>query len=97
MTDDERFERDLAAVVHQGAPDDAPDSLRHRVGTSMRAAAAPSTSARPSLLAAAFGLVLVVLVTTLVAPRFLPDVAVPAPSSSSLSMAATPPPTAVAT
>jgi photosystem II stability/assembly factor-like uncharacterized protein len=68
MTNDDRFERDLATVVRHGAPDVAPTVFRERVAASVRLA----TLARPRparVYASAAGLVVLLVAAAIVAPR----------------------------
>jgi photosystem II stability/assembly factor-like uncharacterized protein len=64
MTDDDRFERDLAAVVRSGAPDVAPAALRQRVAASVGSGARRPTRRVPvfAVIAAAIVVVAVGLV-----------------------------------
>ena len=64
MTDDDRFERDLAAVVRAGAPELAPPALRERVAASVRSNPRQPARRAPmfAVLAAAIVLIAVGLV-----------------------------------
>jgi photosystem II stability/assembly factor-like uncharacterized protein len=72
MTDDGRFERDLAAAVRNGAPEIAPSALRHRVEGSIRLAAVRSSARRAPLLAAAGGAIVLLVAVGIVAPWLAP-------------------------
>jgi photosystem II stability/assembly factor-like uncharacterized protein len=79
MTRDERFEpdpafeRDLASVVRDGAPEGAPPALRGRVESSLRSASAGGWRRRRiSVLGAAAGVVVLLVATVIVAPRLVP-------------------------
>jgi photosystem II stability/assembly factor-like uncharacterized protein len=73
MTDDDRFERDLTAVVRDSAPAVAPSALRHRVEGSMRLAAVRgSTRLTPLFAAAAGGAIVLMVAVGIVAPWFAP-------------------------
>src|ERR1043165_7936852 len=71
MSDDQRFERDLAAVVLEEAPESTPVSLRQRVEASMLAdvSARPRRRLAPALGAAAAAVVL--LAAAIIGPRLV--------------------------
>ena len=68
MTHDERFERDLAAVVREGAPEAAPPALRMRVEDSVRLAAVRPRARRAPLFAAAAGAIALLVLASIGAP-----------------------------
>ncbi len=70
MTDDERFERDLASVVREAAPVSAPSSLRRRVDAAMARPAA-SASRRWSPVLAATAAAAILLAVALVGPQLV--------------------------
>jgi photosystem II stability/assembly factor-like uncharacterized protein len=63
MTHDDRFERDLAAVVREGAPELAPPALRRRVAASISVAAAGRATRRAPLFIAAAGAIALLVVS----------------------------------
>lgn len=75
MTQDERFEREVAAVVREGAPAVAPPALRRRVESSMRLATTGGWARRrATLFAAAAGVIVLLVAAAIVAPRLVPEV-----------------------
>lgn len=71
MTDDERFERDLAAVVQEGAPTTTPSSLLQRVETSMAAEDSPWPRRVVGPLLGATAAVVVLFAAAIVGPKLV--------------------------
>lgn len=84
MTHDERFERELAAAVREGAPEAAPHGLRLRVAGAVRLAAVRPRARRAPLLAAAAGAIALLVLVAIGAPWFgRPTPSVPQPGTAS--------------
>jgi photosystem II stability/assembly factor-like uncharacterized protein len=70
VTPDDRFERDLSAAIREGAPEVAPPALRLRVEDSVRRTAPRRPVRRATLVAAAAGMIALVVVVSIAAPWF---------------------------
>lgn len=68
MTDDDRFERELAAVIRAGAPDLAPAALRIRVEGSIQVAATRRQTRRAPFFAAAAAAIVLLVAAAVGAP-----------------------------
>jgi photosystem II stability/assembly factor-like uncharacterized protein len=71
MTDDDRFERDLEAILREAAPDASPPSLRPRVRAALALAAANPPRRRLTPVIGAAAAAALILAVTIIGPRLV--------------------------